>query len=320
MSSVFHDAAELHGDDYSNFEKSIQGGKVETAEVEESGAEESSAGTGSDSETEQEVEQVEGGESAGDEEEGEGDDEKPEETPKPKGKGGFQKKIDKLTARQRELAEENEQLRRQLEGRGPSVKSEEKGSDVVKRDEKTGEPVFPVLAEYSTFEEHEAALKVYQRELANWTYDQRRASERAEEQRNSTEKAWRDRETKTREAHPDYDDKLQELKIPNTEAVSAIKTAISESEIGPELLYHLASNPDEATRIVKLSPTRAVAELGKLELKLSGDRAPKAKTREVSKAPEPITPLRRGGKSAHVLGDPDLSYAEHEKLANKRFR
>src|SRR4029434_2460073 len=47
------------------------------------------------------------------------------------------------------------------------------------------------------------------------------------------------------------------------------RRAIVESELGPQLLYHLATHTDEAERIAELPELRQIAELGKLETQLT---------------------------------------------------
>jgi len=76
------------------------------------------------------------------------------------------------------------------------------------------------------------------------------------------------------------------------------KRLIVESEVGPQLLYHLATHPEDAERIADLSPVRQIAELGKLEDRMQ--RPAKA----VSKAPAPINPVsagRSGGKDVSKM-------------------
>lgn len=60
-----------------------------------------------------------------------------------------------------------------------------------------------------------------------------------------------------------------------------------ESEIGPKIAYHLAKYPEENERLNALSPTRRLAELGKLEDKLS---KPIAKV--TTKAPGKLTTVK----------------------------
>ena len=100
---------------------------------------------------------------------------------------------------------------------------------------------------------------------------------------------------------------------------------IAECPIGPKLGYHFAKHPDDFDRIAKLSPIRAIAELGKLEDRLEKPKAkePEAEPKAVSRAPSPITPLE--GKSAPSTKDPAKmtiqelrEYERAQKLARAR--
>jgi hypothetical protein len=79
-------------------------------------------------------------------------------------------------------------------------------------------------------------------------------------------------------------------------------------EAGPQVLYHLAANPDVADKIAGLTPLRQVAELGKLEASIS---APAAK--EPSKAPAPIKPVNQGRTSVSGYRE-NMSQADYEAL------
>jgi hypothetical protein len=124
--------------------------------------------------------------------------------------------------------------------------------------------------------------------------------------------SWDKREKEFIKAKPDYmkvvepfvDDELQDLH-------QQARTAIVES--GPELLYYLANHSEEVERIAGMSPTRQVAELGKLEIKA-------ANTAKPSNAPEPITPLgqgRSGSKDPSKMTDAE--YKNFRKAQGARW-
>jgi hypothetical protein len=127
---------------------------------------------------------------------------------------------------------------------------------------------------------------------------------------------------KTREQITDYDDVVDgtDMIVP-----PHVAQHIVESDIGPLLGYHLAKNPAEVERLSKLSPIRAIAELGKLEAKLEAKSEAKAEAKApiVSKAPSPIVPLESG--STVVVKDPSKmnfqelrAYREAERAKGKR--
>lgn len=117
---------------------------------------------------------------------------------------------------------------------------------------------------------------------------------------------WQERETAFIAMTPDYSEVVQAYISEDVNALSDMaRRSILESDVGPQLLVHLAKNPDDAERIADLSPARQVAELGKLELKMP------AVQRKTSAAPAPIKPVNGGRSASGGLSDND-SQAEYE--------
>lgn len=107
----------------------------------------------------------------------------------------------------------------------------------------------------------------------------------------------------------DYADVLQDA--PDVPPVAG--QYIIESEVGPQLAYYLAKNPDVIASLHKLSPSRVIAQLGKLETQFekTADAPNKAAapSNEISKAPAPIQTLE--AKSTPVVKDPkDMNFQE----------
>jgi len=79
-----------------------------------------------------------------------------------------------------------------------------------------------------------------------------------------------------------------------------VRDAIMDSDVGPQILYHLAENPDFAQELGKKTVISALREIGKLEARFDkGVKAPAASEPDEkptvarsSKAPAPITPIR----------------------------
>lgn len=132
---------------------------------------------------------------------------------------------------------------------------------------------------------------------------------------------------KVRKDHPDFD-KLRE-KIKDTPA-DKVRVYITDyfgaSENGAELHYYLMKNPAEVERLNALSPILGIAELGKLEDKLtkpaSPPPAPAAAVRvpERGGAPAPITPLSGEG-TVGINTDPSrMSYKELRAFRREQAR
>jgi hypothetical protein len=153
----------------------------------------------------------------------------------------------------------------------------------------------------------------------------------SERQRIAAAQAEADRAYSTRVAeavkkHPDFYEKMEEMgKSGDDRVPTDVVEYIRESEYGPLLQYHLATNQSEFERLKKLSPRRFIAELGKLESTLETPKvapalASVAKT--VSQAPAPITPIDTSStvvnKDPAKMTFPELREYERQRAANKR--
>jgi hypothetical protein len=85
--------------------------------------------------------------------------------------------------------------------------------------------------------------------------------------------------------------------LPLTKSMAA---TLIESEVGHQLMAYMASNPEEVERIAKLSETRQVVELGKLEMKLQ--QSPKT-----TKTVAPINPVGAKGSNTTDLASADFA-------------
>jgi hypothetical protein len=125
------------------------------------------------------------------------------------------------------------------------------------------------------------------------------AQREAEAERTATLDAYQDREEEARGKYDDFEQVAYNPKLPITETMAQ---TIQSSEIGPDVIYHLGSNPKEAERIARLSPLLQAREIGKIEARLAS--SPPAK--KTSTAPAPISPVtaRTSGAPAFDTTDP----------------
>lgn len=82
----------------------------------------------------------------------------------------------------------------------------------------------------------------------------------------------------------------------------AMRQAIMTSEEGPQVAYHLASNPDEARRIAALDPISQIRALGRLEGSFANPPAP---PRNPATNAPPATPQVRGAGGRFTTGPRD---------------
>jgi hypothetical protein len=99
-----------------------------------------------------------------------------------------------------------------------------------------------------------------------------------------------------------YDDFEQVAYNPSLPVTDVMAQTIQASDVGPDIIYWLGSNPKESARIANLSPILQAKEIGKIEAKLAAD-PPVKKT---STAPAPIAPVtaRSASTPAYDTTDP----------------
>ena len=108
--------------------------------------------------------------------------------------------------------------------------------------------------------------------------------------------AYADKEEEVRGKYDDFD---QVAYNPQLRITDVMAETIRTSDLGPELAYHLGTNPKEAERISKLTPYMQAKEIGRIEAKLA-DAPPVKKT---SSAPAPISPVSARNSSNKGIVD-----------------
>jgi len=78
---------------------------------------------------------------------------------------------------------------------------------------------------------------------------------------------------------------------------TGVADALMQSDIGPELIYHLADHLDQADALAGMTPAAAMMELGKIHSNMTAKQ-----NIEPSAAPDPIQPLSSGGKISSERG------------------
>lgn len=152
----------------------------------------------------------------------------------------------------------------------------------------------PKPEEFNDMFEYAKALAEYTADKKLMERDRQEADRKAAEKRAQFEKSWADRVNAARSELPDFDDMVQSSDVSISDPV---RDAIMESDVGPQILYHLAENPDFAKKLGEGSVISALRQIGRLEAQFE-KTAPKASAPEVkstavkSKAPAPITPIR----------------------------
>ena len=151
----------------------------------------------------------------------------------------------------------------------------------------------------------------YAEALAEWSANEavarreqeiKQQAEQAKQQ--EVMKTWQQKLEAVKAELPDYEDMVAS----STVAVSdEVRDAILESDVGPRILYELASDDELGAKIANLSTAQALKMIGKLEAKFEVQAEEPAKSKPVavkSNAPKPINPIRgTGSQSVYTDGE-----------------
>ena len=211
------------------------------------------------------------------------------EAEKPKDK--LEKRFSKVTKR----AQDAEAKAEQLEARLREVEARQNPQTIAQTANVNDKPQ---AGQFDDAFEYAEALAEWSAEKALKDRDIAESQRKAEEERNKVLKSWNDKVDKAKKEMPDFNDIVSS----STVVVSdAIRDAILESDVGPQILYQIASDDDYAESLTSMPDIKALKEIGRLEAKFEAELEAKpknvAKTVSQSKAPAPISPLK-GGKSA----------------------
>ena len=218
--------------------------------------------------------------------------EEPEESEEKK-RSRFQRRLDRQKAARVEAETENRMLRERL------AILEAQNRPAPKADSEA-----PKISDFSDIESYTAAVaefkaqKILESRISEMQQKQHEMATRQHQEQITS--AWSERVAKTADEFPDWEEVAADTDAQITEVM---QRAILESDVGPRVAYFLAKHPEEADRIARMSPVRQIAEIGKLEDKVSSLK-PTAK--KPSAAPAPISPVTGRAKAATGLTD-DLS-------------
>ncbi len=190
-------------------------------------------------------------------------------------KPGVHQRIDELTKARYDAERERDHWREQ-----------------AMRQSQPPEPQAPAAAQASdepTLESCDFDQVEFQRKWYSW----RRNEDKKVETAQARVKAFTEKESAFRAAHPDYDAVARNPALPITQQVAEI---ILETDDPPAIAYYLGQNPSEAAAIAQMTPHQIGRAIGRIEAKLSAPptasdvpRQPEPKT--VTRAPPPVTTL-----------------------------
>jgi len=201
----------------------------------------------------------------------------------------LEKRFSEIT-KQREAARQEAQREREareaLEARLRDLEAKVAPQAPAKVDEEPKPDQFTDAFEYAK------ALAEWSAEQALLNRDKQEAERKANEERQKLIQSWQIKLEQAKATLPDYEEMIASSDVVVNDD---IRDAILESDVGPQILYHLAENPEIAKKITGGSTRQALRELGKLEARLEAKQPETKRIEPVvarSKAPEPISPIR----------------------------
>jgi hypothetical protein len=250
-------------------------------------------------------------------------DESNDDEGKPK-KTRFQKRIDELTAKAREAERDKEAATAAYEARIAALEAKLGQDDKTEdKSQKSDELVEPTPTDKTENGDDKYPLgeydPQYMKDMAKYTFDrefaareaarqqseqessQKEAAKRQEAEKQALQETWNEKLAPAQERYPDFEEKGQEL-VSAFDSIDAsygeyLSTALMALDNGPDVLYYLASNPEEAQAIVESGPMKATVAMGRIDSMFGeqGGKTNKTPPRKVSKAPAP--PPRNKGSS-----------------------
>ena len=219
--------------------------------------------------------------------------EEKEQEEKPKANPKLERRFSEITKQREQARQEAQREREQREALEARLAALEKQTapQVQKVDEE------PQPSQFNDAFEYAKALAEYTADKRIEEMKRQEADARQAQERQKVIETWASKVQAAKATLPDFDDIVASSDVVVNDD---IRDAILESDVGPQILYHLAENDDVAKKIAGLSAKQALREIGKLEARFEAkETAPEAKPVVRSKAPAPIQPLR-GSSSADV--------------------
>lgn len=226
----------------------------------------------------------------------------------PESKVFTQEEVDKIVQKRLQKLErklERQQIEQETRARVQQEQQVQAPVDIPKPKESD----YEVYSDYlEALSDWKVDVKLRQREIEQATRAQRESQKSAQER-----EAARQAEL-IENGESKFDDFEDVIKADRNEYSRAAYLSMLESDIGAELLYHLATNPEEGKRIAALPAFAQAKEIGKLEDKLLAKPAKKQ-----SNAPEPIKPVTSGKASNDTVLSDDLPLDEWVRRRNKQL-
>lgn len=230
----------------------------------------------------------------------------------PKKKGGFKRRIDKLTSKLSAAEQEREYWRQEAlkHAQKPEAEKESKPERVETTNHEPNPDDFETSTEFYRAHAKWAAKEEI---LAAKELDRQ---EKMRSEAESKKTTFHGKVEDFKKAHDDFEDVISD--VDDIMMSPAISQIILESDNGPELMYELAKNRDVYAEMCAMSPFEAVRAFGRFEAKFISKSSEQKTKPEIktTKAPKPINPVASSatGSVKKSIDDPNISQREFERL------
>lgn len=214
--------------------------------------------------------------------------------------------------------DEVEQLRKELQESRTRKPEEPKPAPAPAAENKLdGDDPKPRLAAFmKDGKSYEDAIEEHADAVADWR-DRKRERETsaaaADRQKAEMKTSFTKRLTEVRAKHSDFDEVTKGLSL-----TPPMQQFVMEADEGLEVIRELGVSPDDYQRIAELSPTRQLAELGKIALRLEAPPPEKPKTTPVSRVPAPPRTVSGTEPATAKATNEAKSFEEHKRLRTAR--
>jgi hypothetical protein len=217
---------------------------------------------------------------------------------------GWQKRVDRLTARNKQVEARAAELEAELN----SIKS--------KQTTTTAQPAKPAAKPGEPRIEDFENVNDWFDARADWKRERERQAEQSTAKQQETRELWDAHNNRLSEARAKYDDfdeiskTFGDITIPQSAAL-----AIVEQPNSADIVYYLANHTEEAKNLNDLRPMQAIAAIARISDKLKAPSAPKPKPS--SQAPQPIRPVGSGATGSNVEPG-QMSYQDYKRYRAAR--
>lgn len=229
-----------------------------------------------------------------------------DESQDPKRKPGAEARISELTRLRREAERERDYWHSQATRPTPARPDAEP--------EEPKQP--PKLSDFDYDEgKYAAALAAHVKTETAREVREALRKEQAEQTERTRTETFSKREQDFAKKHEDYDELTRDPSLPITKVMADL---VKEAENGPDVLYYLATNREEAARIAQMDERSAARAIGRIESKLEVKAPPAPPPKPVSKAPPP--PPQIEAVEPSVNKDPsEMTDAEFAKWRRRQI-